>query len=133
MDSEIKKQLEHVDWLFKKACLILKMKDMSWKPMAGRIAPVNTAKSYSLGYTDIKKRIITVDILTPRRRAPKSSNGMLRLFAHELAHIQKPPFRERFRGRIITRMHFPKFYDQVNKNVKKFRKDRELKQYFRDA
>lgn len=131
MDSQIKKQIEHVDWLFKKACLILKMKDITWKTMSGRTAPVNTAKDYSLGYTDIEKREITIDILTPRRRAPKSSNGILRLFAHEIAHIQKPPFRERFRGRIITRMHFPKFYDQVNKNVEKFKKDTDLKQYFK--
>ncbi len=127
MEFEINEHLDHVDWLFKKACMLLKTKNVTWKPMDGRTAPVNTAKDYSLGYTDLKKREITLDILTPRRRSPKSSNGLLRVIAHELAHIQKPPYRERYRGRIINRIHFPKFYNQVNKNVERFKKDKELK------
>lgn len=131
MDPELKKHREHVDWLFEKACKLLKVKKISWKPMDGRTAPVNTAKDYSLGYTDIGKREVTLDILTPRRRSPKSSNGLLRVIAHEIAHIQKPPYRERYKGRMINRIHFPKFYDQVNKNVEKFKKDKELKGYFR--
>lgn len=131
MDNELKDHLEHVDWLFNKACKILKMKKVSWRMMEGRTAPVNIAKDYSLGYTDLQKREITLDIFTPRRRSPKSSNGLLRIIAHEIAHIQKPPYKERYRGRIITRMHFPKFYNQVNKNVEKFKKDKELKVYFR--
>lgn len=124
-------QVEHVDWLFKKSCKLLKVKKASWRPMDGRTAPVNTAKDYSLGYTDIEKREVTIDIFTPRRRSSKSSNAILRVIAHELAHIQKPPYRERYRGKWITRMHFPKFYKQVNKNVEVFKKDKELQQYFR--
>lgn len=131
MEDELEKHIDHVDWLFNKACKLLKVKKVSWRAMEGRIAPVNTAKDYSLGYTDLKSRQITLDILTPRRRSPKSSNGLLRVIAHEIAHLQKPPYRERYRGRIITRMHFPKFYNQVNKNVEKFKKDKELWQYFR--
>jgi hypothetical protein len=127
----IEDHIEHVDYLFTKACKLLKMKNISWRVMEGRTAPVNTAKDYSLGYTDLQKREITLDVFTPRRRSPKSSNGLLRVIAHEIAHLQKPPYRERYRGRIITRMHFPKFYTQVNKNVEKFKKDKEFKQYFR--
>ncbi len=123
--------IEHVDYLFNKACKLLKIKKVTWRVMEGRTAPVNTAKDYSLGYTDLQKREITLDVFTPRRRSPKSSNGLLRVIAHEIAHLQKPPYRERYRGRIITRMHFPKFYTQVNKNVEKFKKDKEFKQYFR--
>lgn len=99
--------------------------------MEGRTAPVNTAKDYTLGYTDLEKREITLDIFTPRRRAPKSANGLLRVIAHEIAHIQKPPYRQRYKGRMITRMHYPQFYKQVTKNVDKFKKDKWLTEYFR--
>lgn len=122
--------LEHVHHLFTKACKLLKQRKITWRPMEGRTAPVNTAKDYSLGYTDLEKREITLDIFTPRRRSPKSSNGLLRVIAHEIAHIQKPPYRQRYRGKMITRMHFPAFYDQVNKNVEIFKKDKEFSQYF---
>lgn len=130
MGSELNEHIEHVDWLFNHACKVLRVKRMQWRPMANRTAPVNIAKDYSLGYTDIQNRIVTLDIFTPRKRQPKSTNGILRVIAHEIAHIQKPPFRERYRGRMITRMHFPQFYKQVNKNIEKFRKDKELKKYF---
>ena len=133
MDRELIKQIEFVDGLFNKACQILKAKNVSWRPMSNRTAPVNTAKDFSLGYTDLEKGVITLDILTPRRRQPKSANGILRVIAHEIAHIQKPPYRQRHRGRWITRMHFPKFYDQVNKNVDKFKKDSDFAQYFRQV
>jgi hypothetical protein len=122
---------EHVDYLFNKACKLLKVNNVTWRPMSGRSAPVNTAKDYNLGYTDLEKREITLDIFTPRRRSPKSSNGILRVIAHEVAHIQKPPYREKYRGKWITRMHFPEFYEQVNKNVEVFKRDPEFKQYFR--
>ena len=131
MEDNYEKHFYEVDELFKRACLILKVKKLQWRPMTRRTAPVNTAKSYSLGYTDIEKGIITLDIFTPRRRQPKSANGLLRLIAHEVAHIQKPPYRQRYKGRWITRQHFPKFYDRVNKNVVKFKKDKEFKQYFK--
>jgi len=126
-----KEHIEHVHYLFEKSCKLLKIKNVTWRLMEGRTAPVNTAKDYSLGYTDLQKREITLDIYTPRRRSPKSSNGLLRVIAHEIAHLQQPPYRERYKGRMITRMHFPKFYKQVNKNVEKFKKDKEFRQYFR--
>jgi hypothetical protein len=130
-EEEIEEHYQHVNHLFIKSCKLLGVKKITWRPMQGRVAPVNTAKDYNLGYTDLKKREITLDIFTPRRRTPKSSNGLLRVIAHEIAHIQKPPYRQRFKGRIITRMHFPKFYTQVNKNVDKFKKDKEFKLFFR--
>jgi len=126
-------QEELVDILFKRAVLVLKiprkMRDrpnLAWKPMRGRKAPINTAKSYSMAYVDIVKGVITLDIYTPRKRQPKSLKSILRLIAHEVAHIQKPPFRQLWKGRIITRQHYPRFYKQVNRNVKKLFKDKEI-------
>jgi len=120
-----------VDELFHHACKVLSVKNLKWRPMDGRKAPVNTAKDYTLGYTDLKKREITLDIYTPRRRQPKAFNSLLRVIAHEVAHLQKPPYKQRYRGRWITRIHFPEFYNQCNKNIGKFKKDRYLGQYFR--
>lgn len=128
---ESRQHLEFVNDLFERSCKVLKVKGLSWRPMNGRQAPVNTARDYSLGYTDLQTGEITLDIFTPRRRQPKSANGLLRVLAHEIAHIQKPPYRQRHRGRWITRMHFPKFYNQVNKNIDKFKKDPNLGQYFK--
>lgn len=131
MESQVKEHVEFVDTLFNHACKVLRIKNITWRPMEGRTAPVNTAKDYTLGYTDLEKREITLDIFTPRRRSPKSANGLLRVIAHEIAHIQKPPYRQRYKGRIITRMHYPQFYKQVTKNVEKFKKDKWLTEYFR--
>lgn len=131
MEKEYQRHLKHVDELFKRACKLLGVKNLNWRPMTNRKAPVNTAHDYSLGYTDLETGEITLDIFTPRRRQPKSSNGILRVIAHEIAHIQKPPYRQKYRGRWITRMHFPEFYDQVNANVDVFKKDKEFKDYFR--
>lgn len=120
------KREELVDILFKEAILLLKMPQLVWKPMTGRKTPVNTAKSYSLAYIDMKRGILTIDIYTPRKRQPKSLKSILRLIAHEVAHIQKPPFRQLWKGRIITRQHYPQFYKQVNKNIKKLFADKEI-------
>lgn len=131
MEIIIQKHLNHVDKLFLRACLILNVKNATWKPMTGRTAPVNTARDYSEGYTDIERREVTLDIFTPKRRDPRSSNGLLRLIAHELAHIQKPPYKERYKGRWINRIHYPEFYEQVNKNVDLLKQDAEFRGYFR--
>ena len=131
MKIDEQEHMNHVNALIERACKLLKQGGISWRPMTNRKAPVNTAHDYSLGYTEIDKKRITLDILTPRRREPKSYNAILRVLAHEIAHIQKPPYRQRHRGKWITRMHFPAFYDQVNKNIKKFKKDKVLGQYFR--
>ena len=130
MENELKAHLVYVNELVKRTMQVLKIKNVYWRPMTNRVAPVNTAKDYSLGYTDLNKRIITIDILTPKKRKPKRANGILRVLAHEIAHLQKPPYRQRHRGRIITRMHFPKFYKQVNKNIAKIKKDTLLGQFF---
>ena len=79
---------------------------------------------------DVLSTIIVIDIFTPRHRKPKAINSILRVLAHEIAHFQKPPYRQRYRGRLIVRQHYPIFYKQVNRNVEKFKKDKTLGEYF---
>jgi len=92
---------------------------------------LNLKRSYRLAHTSLKNKTITVDIYTPRFRKPKSIRSILNILAHEIAHHQKLPFRQRFRGRIITRQHYPAFYEQVNKNIEKIKRDEILKEYFK--
>ncbi len=91
---------------------------------------MNLKKSYVLAHTSLKNKTITIDIYTPRFRKPKSIKSILNILAHEIAHHQKPPFRQRWQGRIITRRHYPVFYRQVNRNIQKMKKDKILGQYF---
>ena len=110
--------------------MILKLKGFQIRPM-NRKAPIeNTAKNFSLAYINLKTKVVTIDLFTPKRRENKSINTILRILAHELAHYKKMPYMQRFKGRIIVRQHYPAFYKQVNKNIEKFRKDKELGQYF---
>ncbi len=124
---------EKIDILFKIACKRLKMPHLVWKPMRGRKTPVNVARSYSMGYIDMEKGVITLDIYTPRRREPKSLKSLLRIMAHEIAHLQKPPYRQRYKGRWITRQHYPRFYKQVNKNTDRLLRDKEIIKILNDA
>lgn len=91
---------------------------------------MNLKKSYVLAHTSLKNKTITIDIYTPRFRKPKSIKSILNILAHEIAHHQKPPFRQRFRGHLIVRQHFPVFYNQVKRNIKKMKKDEILGQYY---
>lgn len=116
--------------LFEQACKCLKVTGFTFKVMNRQAPVVNTAKNFSVGYINLKTKVIALDILTPKRRQPKSLNSILRIIAHEIAHYQKKPYKQLFKGRWITRSHYPGFYKQVNKNIKKFQKDRELGQYF---
>ena len=122
----MKNHEEKVDFLFKIISEKLKMPHLAWKPMRGRKTPVNVARSYSMGYIDLKKGIITLDIYTPRKRQPKSLKSLLYVLAHEITHLQKPPYRQRHKGRWIVRQHYPAFYRQVNRNSKKLLHDKEV-------
>jgi hypothetical protein len=115
--------------LFQKACKCLKITGFTFRVM-NRQAPINTAKNFKVAYTNLKTKIVAIDVFTPKKRQPKSFNSILRIIAHEIAHHQKKPFRQLYRGHIITRSHYPGFYRQVNRNITKFKKDLELKEYF---
>ena len=118
-----------VEEIFDKACKCLKVTGFTFRVMR-RQAPINTEKSFSVGYTNLRTKLIALDIYTPRKRQPKSLNSILRVLAHEIAHHQKMPYKQFYRGKLITRSHYPGFYRQVNKNVAKFKKDQELGEYF---
>jgi hypothetical protein len=115
--------------IFNLACNCLKVTGFSFRVIK-RKAPINSARSYSIAYTNLQTKIVAVDIFTPKRRQPRSINSFLRLIAHEVAHHQQKPYKQLFREKLITRSHYPAFYQQVNNNIDKFKKDPVLRQYF---
>jgi hypothetical protein len=102
---------------------------IKFRPMK-RSSHVNIRRGFVIGRTNLKTGLITIDIWTPKFRRPKTVAGILRTLAHEIAHHQKRPFRQRFRGRVITRAHYPEFYQQVSKNILFFKKDKILNKFF---
>lgn len=118
-----------INELFKKACKVLNITGFSFRVMRRQV-PINTRKSFKVGYINLKTKVVCLDIYTPRKREPKSINGLLRVFAHEFAHFQKPPYRQFYKRRWIVRSHYPEFYQQVNRNISQFKADRELSQFF---
>lgn len=108
---------------------LLKVPSLKFRPMR-RKARVDPKRGFVIARTNLKTKLITIDILTPLKREPKKISSILRSLCHEIAHHQKRPFRQRFRGRIITRQHFPKFYKQVTKNIEKLKKDQLLSRFF---
>jgi len=98
--------------------------------MTGRQKPVKSINNITLGYTSLKTGAVTIDVYTPKNRKPKSFASILRTIAHEIAHHQKKPYRQFYRGRWIIRKHYPAFYHRVNKNITQLKKDVILGQYF---
>lgn len=122
------KQEEFVKILFDRVCAILAHPELQLR-FIKRQGSKNT-KRFVKGYINLRTKVIGLDICTPKRLKPKSPNGLIRTICHEVAHLQKPPFRQRFRGHIITRQHFPVFYRQVTRNINKIKKDSLLRSYF---
>ena len=120
-----------VSHLFTRACIILRYPDLKFKPMQGRDGGVGQVKRLILGHTNLKNKTVTIDIYTPKFRKPKSINSILRVLAHEIAHHQKLPYRQKYKGHLINRQHYPIFYEQVTKNIEKFKKDEVLGEYFK--
>lgn len=116
--------------LFSRVLEVLNRSDLTIREMRGRKNSVKNIKSYTLAYTNLKTKLITIDIYTAKKREPKKIAALLKILAHEIAHHQKPPFRQRYKGHIITRRHFPVFYRQVKRNINKLKKDKVLKKYF---
>lgn len=112
------------------ALSIFKIGKLHFRPMARKDNRVNTKRGYVIGRTNLKTGLITIDIYTPKFRKPKKISSILRTMAHEIAHHQKPPYRQRHKGRVITRQHFPIFYRQVTRNVNKLKKDKSLSDFF---
>jgi len=105
-------------------------KKLYFRPMNRLNSRVDIKRGYVLGRTNLKTGLITIDIFTPRFRKPKAVPSLLRILAHEIAHHQKPPFRSNYRGHMIIRRHYPKFYRQVNRIIGIFKQDKKLKVHF---
>jgi len=112
------------------ALSLIDINKLRFRPMRRKDDQVNTKRGFIIGRTNLKTGLITIDIFTPKFRKPKKISSVLRTLAHEAAHHQKMPYRSRFKGRIITRIHYPIFYRQVTRNINKFKKDKILGEYF---
>jgi hypothetical protein len=124
------KQEELVNSLFGRACKLLKLTGFKFQVMK-RTKPIKNLKgSYRISYINLKTKKVVIDVYTPRLRQPKKPSVILRIIAHELAHWQKPPYRQYWNGRVINRIHYPAFYKQVKKNIQTFKKDDFLGQFF---
>ena len=124
--------IEHIETclkIFNRVEKVLKVRGWQILPMQRK--KLKNPKSCTLGYINFKTRKIVIDVFTPARVQPKAYPSIMRTLAHEVAHIQKPPYRSRYRGHMINRQHYPAFYKQVTKNVNKLKKDKELKGYFK--
>ena len=121
--------MQNLTSIFYHAANVLDIKDVRFRVMQRR-GPIGKVRSLRLAHINLKTRAVTIDVLTPKERRPKKVAALLRVVAHELTHLQKPPYRQWFRGRWITRAHYPAFYRQVNRNVERLKKDALLSQYF---
>jgi len=122
---------ENVQDLCNHALNLLNFSRLKFRPMRRKDDYVNTKRGFVIGRTNLKTGLITIDIFTPKFRKPKKISSILRTLAHEAAHHQKMPYRSRFKGRIITRIHYPIFYKQVTRNINKLKKDKVLGEYFK--
>jgi len=109
---------------------LLKLPHLRFRPMQRKNNQVDTKRGFIIGQTNLKTGLITIDIWTPKFRKAKTLASILRTLAHEAAHYQKPPYRQYYRGRWIIRRHYPKFYQQVSKNILIFKRDKILHNYF---
>ena len=121
-ESIVNKVIDH-------ALKVLRAKGFTFRPMR-RTQPVRKNAGYLEGHTSFADKSITIDIYTARLRKPKKISAILAVLAHEIAHHQKKPYRQRYRGHWITRHHFPKFYKKVTKNIQKFKKDETLGRFY---
>lgn len=117
-----------VQLLFNKVCDILKVKDLRLR-IIKRKGSVARGR-YLKGYINLKKRVIGLDIYTPKKMKPKSFNGLIRTICHEISHLQKLPYRQYYKGRWINRQHYPAFYKQIERNINKIKKDAALGAHF---
>jgi len=128
-ESRIMNHEQICEQIFQEACRVLKLRGFNFKPKVIRKND-GYVKNYKLGYTNLKSKLVVVDIYTQKLKKPKKYSSILAVIAHELAHHQKKPYRQFYKFRWINRIHYPKFYDQVVKNIKKFKKDRMLRRFY---
>jgi hypothetical protein len=121
---------QNCEQIFQRACEVLRLKKFTFKPKVIR-AGDGYVKNYKLGYTNLKSKLVVVDIYTQKLKKPKKYSSILAVIAHELAHHQKKPYRQFHKFRWINRIHYPEFYNMVKKNIKKFKKDKVLEEFYK--
>ncbi len=117
------------EYIFQRACQVLKLKGFTFKPKKA-VSTNSSARSYRLGYTNLRSKVVVIDIYTKKLRKPKKYSSILAVIAHELAHHQKKPYRQFYMFRWINRIHYPEFYKQVKRNIEEFKKDEILKKFY---
>jgi hypothetical protein len=123
-------QEELGQFLFERTCETLSLAGFHFQAMKRKSPIKDPKRSFRIAYINLKTKKVVLDLYSPRERRPKKPSVILRTLAHELAHCQKPPYRQLWRRKIINRSHYPAFYRQVNRNIKKFKKDKVLSQFF---
>lgn len=126
----MQKSEEFIELLFKKVCQILARRDVTLH-IIRRHGPKSN-RSFIKGYINLKTKTIGLDILTPKTLKLKSANGLIRTLCHEIAHLQRQPYRQWHKRKWIIRQHYPAFYKQVEQNVAKIKKDPILGMHFRE-
>ena len=106
-----------VEFLFRRACMILQMPGFELRPLRRRARGTAKLRSYSQGYTKIGEKVVTIDLYTPHNLKPRKLSAIFRVVCHELAHHQKPPRIYRVWFHHIRRIHHPAFWQQYKKNV----------------
>ena len=120
---------QNCEHIFQRACQVLKLQDFAFKPKIIK-AGDGYVRNYRLGYINLKSKLVVVDIYTQKKKKSKKYSSILAVIAHELAHHQKKPYRQFYMFRWINRIHYPEFYEQVTRNIEKFKKDELLKQFY---
>lgn len=130
-----------VEHLFQRVLLVLEMPGFELRPMRRRTRGEGRLRSVVYGYTHLNKKLITIDLYTPRTMKQRKLDAILRVMAHELAHHQKPPriYRQLVPRsfsvggwfRLVRMIHHPPFWTQYKRNVTKMQNDEILKQYFK--
>lgn len=115
--------------IFHRACAALGLDGFKYKAKMVR-AGDGYVKVYKLGYTNLKSKLVVIDIYTQKKKEPKKYSSILSVIAHELAHHQKMPYRQFYNFRWINRIHYPEFYEQVKKNIEKFKNDEILAEFY---
>ena len=126
---------EEIEKIFARVSGIFKLQEFTFKIMRRQLdekgrAVIDLKKTHTLAHTNLKTKEITIDIYTTKHRKPKAMASILKILAHEIAHHQKMPYRQFYRGKWIVRQHYPAFYTQVNKNIEVMKGDEVLGKYF---
>ena len=122
--------VKEVQQICNQALEILGAGKLKFSPMRRKNNRVNTKRGFVIGRTNLKTGSITIDIFTPKKREPKKISAILKTLCHEVAHHQKPPYKQFYRFRWISRQHYPEFYEQVTKNIEILKKDKRMNKVF---